>query len=72
MTDFYSMIKSRDITLSINVHIVKAMTFPVHMYGSKNWTIKKVNTEKQLFSNYGAVENSPEPLREQEDQIIPS
>ena len=34
-------LKSRDITLPINVHIVKAMVFPVLMYGSESWTIKK-------------------------------
>ena len=36
-----SILKNRDITLPINVHPVKAMVFPVVMYGSENWTIKK-------------------------------
>ena len=48
MTDFDSMMKSRDITLLTNVHIVKAMTFPVIMYGCKNWTIKKAEHRKTV------------------------
>ena len=36
-----SILKSRDITLSTNTHLVKAMVFPVVMYGCENWTIKK-------------------------------
>ena len=41
MTNLDSILKSRDITLTTNVHIVKAMVFPVVMYGFKSWTIKK-------------------------------
>ena len=41
MTDLDSMLKSRDITLSTKVYIVKAMVFPVVMYGCESWTIKK-------------------------------
>jgi len=41
MTKLDSILKSRDITLQINVHLVKAMVFPVVMYGCKSWTIKK-------------------------------
>ena len=41
MTNLDSILKSRDITLSTKVHIVKAMVFPVVMYGCENWTIKK-------------------------------
>ena len=41
MTDLDSLLKSRDITLPTEVHIVKAMIFPVVMYGCKSWTIKK-------------------------------
>ena len=40
-TNLDSIIKSRDITLSTEVHLVKAMVFPVVMYGCKSWTIKK-------------------------------
>ena len=41
MTNLDSIIKSRDITLPIKVHLVKAMIFPVVMYGCESWTIKK-------------------------------
>ena len=41
MTNLDSILKSRDITLSTKVHLVKAMVFPVVMYGFKSWTIKK-------------------------------
>ena len=41
MTNLNSILKSRDITLPTNVHLVKAMVFPVVMYGYESWTIKK-------------------------------
>ena len=41
MTNLDSILKSRDITLSTKVHLVKAMDFPVVMYGCESWTIKK-------------------------------
>ena len=41
MTNLDSMLKSRDITLPTKVHLVKAMAFPVVMYGYESWTIKK-------------------------------
>ena len=41
MTNLDSILKSRDITLSTNVHLVKAMVFLVVMYGCESWTIKK-------------------------------
>ena len=41
MTNLDSMLKSRDITLSTKVHLVKAMVFPVVMYGCESWTIKR-------------------------------
>ena len=41
MTNLDSVLKSRDITLSTEVHLVKAMVFPVVMYGCESWTIKK-------------------------------
>jgi len=42
MTNLDSILKSRDITLSTKIHLVKAMVFPVVMYGCENWTIKTV------------------------------
>ena len=41
MTNLDSTLKSRDITLSTKVHLVKAMDFPVVMYGHESWTVKK-------------------------------
>ena len=46
MTNLYSILKSRDITLPTKVHLVKAMVFPVVMYGCKNWTIKKAEHQR--------------------------
>ena len=46
MTNLDSILKSRDITLSTNVHLVKAMVFPVVMYGCKSWTIKKAEHQR--------------------------
>ena len=41
MTNLDSIVKSRDITLPTKVHLVKAVVFPIVMYGSESWTIKK-------------------------------
>ena len=41
MTNLDSIFKSRDITLTTKVHLVKTMVFPVVMYGCENWTVKK-------------------------------
>ena len=46
MTDLNSVLKSRDITLQTNVHIVKAMVFSVVMYGCESWTIKKTEHQR--------------------------
>ena len=46
MTNLDSVLKSRDITLSTKVHLVKAMVFPVVMYGCKSWTIKKAECQR--------------------------
>ena len=46
MTHLDSILESRDITLSTNVHIVKAMVFPVVMYGSEKWIIKKAEHQR--------------------------
>ena len=46
MTNLDSILKSRDITLSAKVHLVKAMVFPVVMYGCESWTIKKADPRK--------------------------
>ena len=41
MTNLDSILKSRDITLSTKIHLVKAIVFPVVMYGCESWTVKK-------------------------------
>ena len=41
MTNLYSILKTRDITLPTKVHLVKAMVFPVAMYGCESWTVNK-------------------------------
>ena len=46
MTNLDSLLKSRDITLSTKVHLVKAMVFPVVMYGCESWTIKKAEHQR--------------------------
>ena len=46
MTNLDSILKSRDITLPTNVHLVKAMVFPVVMYGCESWTIKKAERQR--------------------------
>ena len=53
MTNLDSMSKSRDITLPIKVHLVKAMVFPVVMYGCENWTVKK--PEHKIIDAFWAV-----------------
>ena len=49
MTNLDSIFKSRDITLPTKVHLVKAMVFPVVMYGCENWTIKKAEHRTDAF-----------------------
>ena len=58
MTNLDSVLKSRDITLPTKVHIVKAMVFPVAMYGCESWTIKKLRTEQLMLLNCGVGEES--------------
>ena len=53
MTNVDSILKNRDITLPTKVHLVKAMVFPVVMYGCESWTIKKA--EHQRIDAFGTV-----------------
>ena len=46
MTNLDSILKSRDITLPTKVHLVKAMVFPVVMYGCESWTMKKAKHQR--------------------------
>ena len=52
------ILKNRDITLLTKVRIVKALVFPVVMYGCESWTIKKAEHQKQRISNCGVREDS--------------
>ena len=58
MTNLDSLLKSRDITLPTKVHLVKAMGFPVVMYGCESWTVKKADTEELMLLNRGVGEDS--------------
>ena len=70
MTNLDSVLKSRDITLPTNVHLVKAMVFPVVMYGCESWTVKKAECQRidafelwcwrRLLSPLDCKEISPE------------
>ena len=57
MTNLHSNLKSRDITLPTNVCLVKAMVFPVVMYGCENWTIKKLSAKELTLLNCGVGED---------------
>ena len=58
MTNLDSVLKSRDITLLTKVHIVKAMVFPVVMYGCESWTVRRQSAKELMPSNCGAGEDS--------------
>ena len=59
MTNLDSILKSRDITLPTKVHLVKAMIFPVVMYGCENWTVKKAERRRiDAFELCGVGEDS--------------
>ena len=58
MTNLDSILKSRDITLPTKVHLVKAMVFPVVMYGCESWTIRKLSVEELMLLNCGVGEYS--------------
>ena len=58
MTNLDSMLKSRDITLSTNISLVKAMVFPVVMYQCESWTIKKLSAKELMLLNCGVGEDS--------------
>ena len=68
MNNLDSILKSRDITLSTKVHLIKAMVFPVVMYGCEIWTIKKLSAKEMM--NCGVGKDSWKSLGPQ-DQTIP-
>ena len=58
MTNLESILKSRDITLSTKVRLVKAMVFPVVMYGCESWAVRKLSTKELMLLNCGVREDS--------------
>ena len=73
MTNLDSILKSRDITLPTKVQLVKAMVFPVVMYGCESWTVKKKMSAKELMLlNCGVGEDSWKSLGLQGDPTSPS
>ena len=58
MINLYSIVNSHDISLSTKVCLVKAMVFPVVMYGYKSWTIKKAEHIELMLLNCGVGEDS--------------
>ena len=58
MTNLDSIVKSKDITLPTEIHLVKAMVFPVVKYGCESWTIKKAEHQRLMLLKYGVGEDS--------------
>ena len=58
MTNLDSILKSRDITLPTDVRLVKAMVFPVVMYGCESWTVKKAERRRIMLLKCGVGEDS--------------
>ena len=58
MTNLDSIFKDRDIILPTKVCLVKAMVFPVVMYGCESWNVKKLSTEELMLLNCGVGEDS--------------
>ena len=57
MINLDSIFKGRDITLPTKVRLVKAMVFPVVMYGCESWTVKKAEAEESMLLNCGVGED---------------
>ena len=58
MTNLDGIFKSRDITLPTKVHLVKAMVFPVVVYGCESWTVKRLSAKELRLLNCGVGEDS--------------
>ena len=70
MTNIDSIIESRGNILTTNVHLVKAMVFPVVMYGCESWPIKKLSTEELMLLNCGVEKTLESPLDCKEIQPV--
>ena len=62
MTNLDSVLKSRDITLPTKVCLVKAVVFPVVMYGYESWTVKKTEAKELMLLNCGVEKTLESPL----------
>ena len=71
MTNLDSILKSRKITLSTKVHLVKPVGFPVVMYGCESWTWRRVSTEELMLLNCAVGEDSWESFGLQGDPTSP-
>ena len=58
MTNLDNILKSRDITLLTKVNLIKAMFFPVVMYGCESWTIRQLSTDELMLLDCGVGEDS--------------
>ena len=58
MTNLDSILKSRDIPLPTKLHLVKALVFPVVMYGCESWTVKKLSAKELMLLNCGVGEGT--------------
>ena len=72
MTNVDSIFKSRDITLPTKFRLVKAMVFPVVMYGCESWTVKKAERQELMLLNCGVGETLESPLDCKEIQPVHS
>ena len=72
MTNLDSILKSRDITLPTKLRVLKAMFFPVVMYGCESWTTKKAEQRRTDAFELGVGEDSSEFLGLQGDPTSPS
>ena len=72
MTNLDNILKGRDMTLLSKVCLIKAMVFPVVMYGCESWPQRKLNTEELMLLNCGVEEDSrvPWPTRRSKQSIL--
>ena len=70
MTNLNSILKIRDITLPISVHLVKVMVFPVVMYGCESWTIEKAESQRMMLLTVVLERTLESPLDCKEIQLV--
>ena len=71
MANLDSTLKSRDITLPTKVHLVKAIVFPIVMYGCESWTIRKLSAKELMLLNCVVLEKTLEsPLDRKEIEPV--